>query len=333
MRVDLNIKLEPLDGIAQNSQTVSQSGQPAIPAMKHHRLDLLDPLTAKDADVVPRAVVAVGASSASDTWEHTPHTHRKCQLMYTLRGVIHCEIEAGIWIVPPQCALWIPGGIPHSARGSGEAQVYCLLIEPDATHALAPHCCTLAVSGLLHELISKAVNFPQLYDEAGPQGRLIHTLLDELAAAPIEALHLPIPQDARLRRLANSLLADPADKATLGQWAVRIGMSERSMTRLLLEELGLSFGRWRRQLHVILSLQRLATGESVQRVALDLGYENASGFITMFRKTVGQPPARYLADRAAVFSATAQSSGHLLPIGMGEKRPKLRSKDYLSNGF
>ncbi len=72
------------------------------------------------------------------------------------------------------------------------------------------------------------------------------------------------------------------------------------MTRLLLEEIGLSFGRWRRQLHVILSLQRLAKGESVQTVALDLGYENASGFITMFRKAIGQPPARYLADRASI---------------------------------
>ncbi|RQO47855.1 helix-turn-helix domain-containing protein [Pseudomonas sp. KBW05] len=274
--------------------------------MKHHRLDLYHPMMAEDADVFPRAVVAVGASSHSDTWEHAQHAHRKGQLMYTLRGIIHCEIEAGIWIVPPQCALWIPGGTFHAARGSGEAQVYCLLIDPDAARALPAQCCTLGVSGLLHELISKAVGFPQLYEEDGAQGRLISTLLDELAAAPIEALHLPMPQDPRLRRLADSLLAEPTDKATLGQWAVRVGMSERSMTRLLLEELGLSFGRWRRQLHVILSLQRLAKGDSVQRVALDLGYENASGFITMFRKAVGQPPARYLADRMGTTGNAAQ---------------------------
>ena len=276
--------------------------------MKHHRLDLHHPSMSKDADVFPRAVVAVSATSTSQSWEHTPHSHRKGQLMYTLRGVIHCQIEAGIWIVPPQCALWIPGGLSHAARGSGEAEVYCLLIDPDAAGALPAQCCTLAVSGLLHELISKAVSFPQLYDEDGAQGRLINTLLDELADAPIEALHLPMPQDPRLRRLADSLLADPSDKATLSQWAVRIGMSERSMTRLLLEELGLSFGRWRRQLHVILSLQRLAKGESVQRGALDLGYENASGFITMFRKAVGQPPARYLADRAGVSNSTAPAA-------------------------
>lgn len=69
------------------------------------------------------------------------------------------------------------------------------------------------------------------------------------------------------------------------------------MSRLLLHEIGMSFGRWRRQLHVILALQRLTIGESVQTVALELGYENASGFITMFRKAVGKPPARYLSDR------------------------------------
>lgn len=265
---------------------------------RHHRLDEQNPQRAVEADAIPRAVVSLGASTTSERWEHTPHHHRRGQLIYTLRGVIHCVIKAGIWIVPPQCALWIPGGVPHAARGAGEAEVFCLLIDPDVSADLPSQCCTLAVSPLLHELIRKTVSFPPLYEENGAQGRLVATLLDELAQAPIEALHLPMPQDPRLKRLANSLLANPSDKATLGEWAARIGMSERSMTRLLLEEIGLSFGRWRRQLHVILSLQRLARGESVQTVALDLGYENASGFVTMFRKAVGQPPARYLADRA-----------------------------------
>ncbi|WP_413770350.1 helix-turn-helix domain-containing protein, partial [Vibrio vulnificus] len=85
------------------------------------------------------------------------------------------------------------------------------------------------------------------------------------------------------------LLADPAAKISVHDWATRIGMSERSMSRLLLQEIGMSFGRWRRQLHVILSLQRMTKGESVQTVALELGYEGPSGFITMFRKTVGKP--------------------------------------------
>jgi AraC-like DNA-binding protein len=58
---------------------------------------------------------------------------------------------------------------------------------------------------------------------------------------------------------------------------------------------------------VVLALQRLTQGDSVQRVALDLGYESASGFVTMFRKAVGKPPARYLAEKNA--ADRAQGAG------------------------
>ncbi len=59
----------------------------------------------------------------------------------------------------------------------------------------------------------------------------------------------------------------------------------------------MSFGRWRQQLHIRIALQRLDQGASVQTVALDLGYDGASAFVTMFRKAPGKPPARHLAER------------------------------------
>lgn len=244
-----------------------------------------------------RQVIALNASSVGSDWEHAPHRHRKAQLIYSVRGVLNCEVDAGVWIVPPQCALWIPGDLLHAVRGSGQTECYCLFVEPDTVLGLPAVCCTLAVSPLLRELLFKASGFEALYAEHGPQARLIATLLDELCAAPVEDLHLPLPSDRRLRQLTQGLLVQPASKLSGAQWARRIGMSERSMSRLLLQEVGMSFGRWRRQLHVILSLQRLARGESVQTVALELGYESASGFVTMFRKAMGKPPARYLLER------------------------------------
>jgi AraC-like DNA-binding protein/mannose-6-phosphate isomerase-like protein (cupin superfamily) len=260
-----------------------------------------------DVDGVARPVVAWGAAAVTKEWEHAQHQHRKAQLLYTVRGIINCQVEDGVWIVPPQCAVWIPGNLPHAARGSGETECYCLFVDPDVVPDLPPTCCTLAVSPLLRELILKAAGLPRLYALKGPEGRLIATLLDELAVAPVEDLHLPMPRDRRLRILADLLLTDPTDKTSIGEWAIRIGMSERSMTRLLMQEIGMSFGRWRRQLHVILSLQRLSKGESVQTVALDLGYENASGFVTMFRKAIGKPPARYLAERMGSASSVREN--------------------------
>lgn len=253
----------------------------------------------RDVDSVSRPVVALGATSVTKDWENARHQHRKAQLIFSVRGILNCEIEDGVWIVPPQCAVWIPGDLPHAARGSGETECYCLFVEPDAAPDLPKTCCTISVSPLLRELLLKVASFPALYALGGREDRLIAALLDELVEAPVEDLHLPMPRDPRLRRLVEMMLADPTDKTSKGDWAIRIGISERSMSRLLLQEIGMNFGQWRRQLHVILALQRLTKGESVQTVALELGYENASGFVTMFRKAVGKPPARYLSERVA----------------------------------
>lgn len=127
------------------------------------------------------------------------------------------------------------------------------------------------------------------------EGRIASVILDELATAPIENFRLPIPSDPRLKALAEAMIANPAASSTVAQWAAGVGMSERTLNRRLSSEIGMGFGRWRRQLHILLALRWLASGRSVQSVGLDLGYESTSSFVSMFRKAVGQPPGRYLA--------------------------------------
>jgi AraC-like DNA-binding protein len=263
--------------------------------------DLVD---VTEVDSVARPVIAKASAWASSYWEQAQHRHRKGQLLYAVRGLLKCETGRRVWIVPPGCAVWIPGNQAHSLRGSGEMECYCLFVEPDAAPALPGASCTISVSSLLRELLAKAAHLPNVDHRDGPEVRLMATLLDELSLAPSEELHLPIPRDPRLRRLTENLIASPAEKMPMRDWAHCIGMSERNMSRTLLSETGMTFGAWRRQLHVILAIQRLARGESVQRVALELGYESPSGFVTMFRLAVGQPPARYLFDRYGGSSAS-----------------------------
>lgn len=249
-------------------------------------------------DEIPRALVAANAVASLETLERSPrHHHRKAQLLFTVRGIINCEVEDAVWIVPPQCAVWIPGGLPHAVFGSGEVECISLFIEAPETANLPNQCCTITVSSFFRALLMRANELPERYDVDGPDGRIVSVIFDELAAAPVEDLRLPIPGDPRLKRLADLLIAAPADHATVAEWAARIAVSERSLSRLLAEQVGMSFGRWRRQLHVVLALRRLSAGETVQAVAMDLGYESASSFVTMFRKMVGKPPSRYLFER------------------------------------
>ena len=72
--------------------------------------------------------------------------------------------------------------------------------------------------------------------------------------------------------------------------------SERSLARLVKSDTGLSFGRWRQQLHLMIALSKLAEGQSVQNVAGILGYDSVNAFITMFKKSLGKSPTQYFSS-------------------------------------
>ncbi|OPY98297.1 AraC family transcriptional regulator [Bradyrhizobium sacchari] len=256
-----------------------------------------DDLGGFDPETVPRTLAAFGGRMITKGVELAKHAHRKDELVLTLRGIVRLEAGHGVWIVPPRCAVWIPGQVPHSVSVTGDVEMYCLFVEPDAAPTLPRQCCALSISPLLANLLEHAAHMPVMYDLDGADGRLATVLLDQLAAAPVEELRFPMPTDVRLRRIASAMMQMPSDRATIEDWGRRIGVAPRTLTRILQRETGMSFGRWRQQLHILIALQRLDQGASVQAVALDLGYEGASAFVTMFRKALGKPPARYLADR------------------------------------
>lgn len=286
-----------------------------------------------DPDEVPRPVVIIGMTavagemeldvrgrrkgqlpyhvtiSRSGMWELDVHQHRKAQLLYITKGTITCEDEQGLWIVPPQCALWIPSGARHKIKGSG-IEGFCMFVDPETVPTMPGVCGTVSVCPLLRELLVRCAHLPALYALKGAEARIISVLLDELVVAPLENLHLPMPKDARLLRLFDEMTANPADRATMPALARRIGLSPRTLSRLLFQEAGLSFGRWRQQLHIILALQWLSQGESVQAVSIDLGYENASSFVIMFRKALGTSPARYMAQRLRTGAIRCETTGY-----------------------
>ncbi|MBY6256367.1 MULTISPECIES: AraC family transcriptional regulator [Enterobacteriaceae] len=224
------------------------------------------------------------------------HTHRKGQLIIALYGAVICRAENDIWIVPPNCAVWIPGGVPHSAKATWNAHLNYLFIEPGAT-ALPEKCCTLAISSLIKELVDRLTREGIDYPPDSHVARLTRVTLDELATMPQQKLSLPVSAHPKIRAMADALVSNPEDRSTFKAWAKRLALSERSLARLMLRETGLTFGRWRQQLHLILALQALASGVSVQNVAANLGYESVNAFITMFKKTMGSTPAHYFAER------------------------------------
>jgi len=248
-----------------------------------------------DADAFSQAAIALHVSSSGEYTGQSPHAHRKGQLILSLRGAVSCEVQDALWLVPPGHAVWVPGEIPHSCRVTNNADTCFLFIEPGAA-AMPEICCTLAISPLVRELVLYLAEQAQAYSPDSKTARLAAVLLEQIPGVPVEALHLPVSRNPKIRNMAEALFNEPADRRTLKQWAVYLATSERSLARLIKEATGMSFGRWRQQLHLMIALSQLAEGKSVQHVAGTLGYDSVSAFITMFRKALGKSPTQYFSS-------------------------------------
>lgn len=225
------------------------------------------------------------------------HRHDEGQLVLSLAGTVACKVPDAHWIVPPQCALWIPAGVPHMSHASANAQCYFLFVST-AVSSLPRECCSLRITPMLREMILELAGSS---GTRGPRNRilLVQLLLDELARMPVERTCFPIPADPRLRSIAQALIDEPDDRRTVKQWSAYIGVSERTLSRQIFDETGMSFSAWRRQLHLSVALRALSMGRTVQQVSGDIGYESVTAFITMFKKALGTTPARYFANGTA----------------------------------
>lgn len=168
-----------------------------------------------------------------------------------------------------------------------------LFIDPDVD-GMPDKSCTLSISPLVKELIIYLSGQEQCYLADSSTAKLVEVLIEQLQVMPTEHFDFPTPAEPRLNAIASQLIATPADRRCVGEWARQHAMSERTLARLVKLETGLTFGRWRSQLHLVLALQKLTTGDSVQRIADELGYESVSAFITFFKKTLGRPPKQYM---------------------------------------
>lgn len=224
-----------------------------------------------------------------------PHAHGKHQLVYAIQGVMVVHTAAGVWIVPPTRAIWMPAGTTHWIRCVGTVLMRSLFVRPDAAADLPRSAQAVGVSPLLRELISAAAEIALPYAANSRDGRLMRLLLDELHALPILPLHLPQPSDPHLQRICAQLQGAPDDLSTLADWAVQLGVDAKTIQRRFARETGMTFGQWRQQARLLHALERLAQGDKVLDVALALGYDSPSAFAAMFRRQFGQSPSRFFA--------------------------------------
>lgn len=226
-------------------------------------------------------------------YDVAPHRHSRAQLLYARTGVVMVTSAVGRWMVPPEHALWIPGNVEHAVEMLGEVNMLSVYVVPAAVPGLPEMVRVVALDDLTRALIVEAVGLPFGSTLDGRAKLVTALLLDTIPRLPEAPLGLPFPADPRLAALCRHFIDQPSPHLVIDDWADRLAMSRRTFTRAFRRETGLSLSTWRQQACLFTALPRLAGGEPVTSVALDLGYESVAAFTTMFKRMLGAPPRGY----------------------------------------
>jgi AraC-like DNA-binding protein len=243
-----------------------------------------------DPDGIEQAVFVIG--ERDETLDEPWQAHRRVRLIYVNHGVLTVRTGSGRWIVPPGHAVWMMANVLHSLSATRPVHWYSLYADASVA-PLPAQSGAVVPDALVQALVIASADLPldQPFDEAAT--RLVQVLLDRLSALPAAPLGLNWPRDARIQRIADALSTNPAQSAVLEELAASAGVTARTAARLFVKETGQTFGQWRQQLRMLVALEHLGAGVSVTQVAFEIGYNDVSSFIAVFRDAFGDTPARY----------------------------------------
>src|ERR1700728_2311339 len=66
------------------------------------------------------------------------HAHDEAQLIFAASGTMQVYTESGRWLVPPQLAVWAPGGVSHRLDVLSDTELWMIFWHPSVLQAWAP---------------------------------------------------------------------------------------------------------------------------------------------------------------------------------------------------
>jgi len=215
------------------------------------------------------------------------------QWICATQGTLTVMVDRTWYVVPPKQALWLPAGTLYTLATMDGAEFTCISIEATVEVSLPSGCTMYRVSSLLLELLVEADHIRQSKEVSSYVGLLQRIIVEQLHRQTEQNFQLPWPTHERLLTICQQVYLHPDDGRTLDEWAVLLGISSRTLTRLFSEEMGISFRAWRYRLRLCRALEWLCHERPVTEIAQELGYANPSAFAYMFKESMGCTPSEW----------------------------------------
>jgi AraC-like DNA-binding protein len=188
-------------------------------------------------------------------------------------------------------AVWIPPDVVHWGSASDRVELLVLHLPAEQAQACLSGVKLIDASLLIVALCERLADTRSPLSDAR-RTAMLGILFDDIRSVPGSTLALPLPQDARLKKIADSLIANPAQRKSLAEWGRQVGATDRTLARLLRKDTGLSFKEWHNRLLLAEAWRGFASGASNERLATMLGFSSSDSFGHWFRRVSDECPSQ-----------------------------------------
>ncbi len=231
-------------------------------------------------------------SSYIDDW----HTHPWHQIVFPLTGLLQTNIDAESFIVPHNSLLYIPANTIHRSIAVTNTEFLAIYLNPDSFVDYRNKLKSCLITPFLKALILLLIDEESTVNTQVMLTNLLTVLRDQIQLATNFDIPILIPRDRRLLSIFTKLQHQPDLTLTMAQWAIKVGASERTLSRVCAKEFNQSFSLWRQNVRLVLSLQLLNKNMSILEIAMHLGYKSDSSYIYAFKRLFLQTPSKYRKD-------------------------------------
>lgn len=230
------------------------------------------------------------------------HEHNKSQIIYTLSGTLHIQIDNDSYFVPEKHIAWIPEKMVHEINSNNrQASLVIFYISPSwfySDESLSSFCIfsSNSVIGENIRFLSSGGNIIKfeenkvLFNFAISFFNLLPTLnykVDFLLKT------MSIPNDHRLYPILCYMREHAFENLKIEQVAAEFKISVRNLSRLL-HNSGIRYNSFLNRHRINRAIELFSDGgKTMQQIAYDTGFSTPNNFNRVFKQVTGTSPRLY----------------------------------------
>lgn len=223
------------------------------------------------------------------------HIHEMHQFQYASDGYLEIQDKTARYLVPHRFGVWIPAGTKHRSwlKGGGSGSVFLRagMIDVDDGRIRV-----IRIPPLMKEMLLESIRWPLLEGYEDETGRSFFTtfaLLCKDWLAERTELVLPVSANPRIKQIMEYTV-DHLVSVTLEDVCDAVGMSERTLRRKFMEEMGMPWEEFRLRSRIFKAIELLESETiPILEVAMRVGYRSQSAFAKSFKALLQDSPSSY----------------------------------------